>query len=56
MGARDRRNAGMLNQKTENHITLHLLGGDLQVKWDRQNDKVYMTGPAKVVFDGELAE
>ena len=46
--------ACILNHKTENEITLHLLGGDLKVKWDRAANKVYMTGPAKVVFDGEI--
>ncbi|MBQ8148001.1 MAG: diaminopimelate epimerase [Lachnospiraceae bacterium] len=46
--------ACVLNHKTQNTITLHLLGGDLKVKWDRDTNKVYMTGPAKVVFDGEV--
>ncbi|MCM1209389.1 MAG: diaminopimelate epimerase, partial [Ruminococcus sp.] len=31
-----------------------LLGGDLIIKWDRESNKVYMTGPARVVFDGEI--
>lgn len=46
--------ACILNHKTKEEITLHLLGGDLQVRWDREEDKVYMTGPARVVFDGEI--
>ncbi len=46
--------ACVLNHKTQDTITLHLLGGDLKVKWDRDTNKVYMTGPAKVVFDGEV--
>lgn len=46
--------ACVLNGLTENEITLHLLGGDLQVKYDQEADLVYMTGPARVVFDGEL--
>ena len=24
------------------------------LEWDKEADKVYMTGPAKVVFDGEI--
>ncbi len=40
------------NHKTDNNITVKLLGGDLFVRYDRENDKIYMTGPAKVVFDG----
>lgn len=46
--------ACILNGLTEDEITLHLLGGDLLVKWDREENLVYMTGPAKVVFDGEI--
>lgn len=46
--------ACVLNGKTEDEITVKLLGGDLQIHWDREADKVYMTGPATVVFDGEL--
>ena len=46
--------ACILNGLTEDEITLHLLGGDLKVKWDRDENVVYMTGPAKVVFDGDI--
>ena len=45
--------ACVLNGLTEDEVTVRLLGGDLQIKWDRKNDIVYMTGPAEVVFDGE---
>lgn len=44
-----------LNGYTEDEITVHLLGGDLYIKWDKEDNLVYMTGPAKVVFDGEIA-
>lgn len=46
--------ACMLNGYTEDEITIHLLGGDLMIHWDREENLVYMTGPANVVFDGEL--
>lgn len=46
--------ACILNGLTEDEITLHLLGGDLKVRWDKDENLVYMTGPAKVVFDGEI--
>lgn len=46
--------AAILCGYTEDEITLHLLGGDLKVRWDREEDRVYMTGPATVVFDGEI--
>ena len=42
-----------LNGLTEDEVTVKLLGGDLQIKWDREKNTVYMTGPAEVVFDGE---
>ena len=46
--------ACILNAKTENEVTVHLLGGDLKIRWDREANQVYMTGPATVVFDGEI--
>ena len=42
-----------LNGFTEDEVTVRLLGGDLQILWDREKDTVFMTGPAEVVFDGE---
>lgn len=48
--------ACVLNGLTEDEITVHLLGGDLHIKWDREKDTVYMTGPAETVFDGEWPE
>ncbi len=37
----------------ESPVTVKLLGGDLAILWDKDN-RVYMTGPAAVVFDGEI--
>ena len=48
--------ACILNHMTENEITLHLVGGDLRVQWDRDKNRIFMTGPATVVFDGEIPE
>ena len=45
--------ACVLNGKTDDEVTVKLLGGDLIIRFDRENNKVYMTGPARVVFDGE---
>ena len=45
--------ACVLNRLTEDAVTVKLLGGDLLIRWDREKDTVYMTGPAEVVFDGE---
>ena len=46
--------ASALNGHTGNSATIRLLGGELFVEWDREKNKLYMTGPAVLVFDGEL--
>ncbi len=46
--------AGVLNGLTDEEITVHLLGGDLQIRWDEESGTVYMTGPAEIVFRGEI--
>ena len=46
--------ASILNGLTEDKVTVKLLGGDLQIEWDREENKVYMTGPAEVSFEGEI--
>lgn len=46
--------ASILNGLTEDKVTIKLLGGDLQIEWDRESNKVYMTGPAEVSFEGEI--
>lgn len=35
-------------------VTVKLLGGDLEILWNRQENLVYMTGPATTVFEGEI--
>ena len=42
-----------INSFTNREVCVHLLGGDLNIKWDSDNH-VYMTGPATTVFEGEL--
>lgn len=46
--------AGVLNGLTEAECTVKLLGGDLKIRWDREQNRIYMTGPAEFVFDGEI--
>ena len=48
--------ACILNGLTEEKVIVKLLGGDLEIEWDREENKVFMTGPAKVVFDGVWEE
>ena len=47
--------ACVLNGKTEDDITVSLLGGDLKIKWDREQNLVFMTGPATTVFEGDIS-
>ena len=44
--------AGVLNDLTERHVTVKLIGGELSVLWDETDGKIYMTGSAVTVYDG----
>ena len=47
--------AAILNGYVDNDVTVHLIGGDLQIQWSgNENDSVFMTGPASTVFEGEI--
>ena len=46
--------ACVLNGLTEEEVEVEVLGGKIQIKWDRQENLVYMTGPAEIVFEGEM--
>lgn len=39
---------------TNEEVTVHLLGGELNVKWNKINNHVYMKGAAETVFEGEI--
>jgi len=39
---------------TDRNVTVSLLGGDLEIEWNEDNNRVYMTGPAVTVFEGEV--
>lgn len=45
--------AGVLTGRTDRRITSKLLGGDLQLEWDKATNHVFMTGPATEVFTGQ---
>ena len=45
--------ANVLNKKTDRKATIHLPGGDLDIQW-ADDGHVYMTGPAELVFKGEI--
>lgn len=46
--------AAVLNGLTKDAADVELLGGTLHIEWDRDENLVYMTGPATVVFSGEI--
>ena len=46
--------AAILNGYTSREVTVHLLGGDLKIKWDENDNHVYMIGPATTVFEGKI--
>jgi len=47
--------AARLNDLTDRDVKVHLLGGDLSVHWDETSNRVFMTGPARFVFEGEYS-
>ncbi len=46
--------ACILNHMTDDSVYVNVLGGTIKVSWDRTKNKVYMTGPAVTVFEGEM--
>ena len=48
--------AGVLTGKLDRKVTMHLLGGDLELHWSESDNHVYMTGPAVEVFSGDWPE
>ncbi len=42
--------SGLVNDK----LNVHVLGGTIEIFWDRESNHVYMSGPAEKVFDGEV--
>lgn len=45
--------ACILNGLTEDEVTVHMLGGDLKIRYDRELNRLFMTGPAVTVFEGD---
>ncbi len=43
-----------LNGLADDQITVNVLGGEIEVTWDRERNLVYMGGPAATVFEGEI--
>ena len=45
--------AAVLNEKCDRKVEVELPGGNLKIEW-AQNNRVYMTGPATLVFAGDV--
>ena len=46
--------ASVLNGRTGNEAQVELPGGTLSIRWDREKNRIYMTGPAVEVYHGEI--
>jgi diaminopimelate epimerase len=46
--------AAVVNGRSRRQVKMRLLGGELELDWNETDNHVYMTGPARFVFDGEL--
>lgn len=47
---------GVLTGRCDNRVTVHQLGGDIDIFWDTEKNCLYMTGVSNFVFDGCLDE
>ena len=46
--------ACVLNGKTGSRVLVDVLGGQLEIEWDQEHNNVWMTGPARTVFEGKV--
>ena len=46
--------AGVMAKKLDKEVQVHLLGGDLRIRYDAGSGHCFMTGPAVEVFSGEF--
>lgn len=46
--------AANLSDLVDDCVDLILIGGTLNIRWDKEENNIYMTGPAKFVFDGVI--
>ena len=45
--------AAFLTKRSGKKSIIKMDGGDLEIEW-REDDHIYMTGPAEFAFDGEI--
>ena len=46
--------ACILNGLTDDEVTVNVTGGKVIIRWDKQTGHLFMTGPARVSFVGEI--
>ncbi|MEK3787977.1 MULTISPECIES: diaminopimelate epimerase [Paenibacillus] len=46
--------AAVMNGYADREALVSLAGGDLHIEWSTDNDRVYMTGPATIVYHGNI--
>lgn len=46
--------AGVLTGRLARECQVSLPGGDLWIHWQEEDNQVYMTGPAQLVFRGQI--
>ena len=46
--------AGIINNLIERKVIVELLGGCLEIEWNKEDNHIYLTGPAVTVFEGNL--
>lgn len=46
--------AACINGKSEREVTIRMDGGTLRIDWDASSGKVFMTGDAVTIFEGEI--
>ncbi|QDS89373.1 Diaminopimelate epimerase [Rosistilla ulvae] len=45
--------AAVLTGRADREVLIHLLGGDLRLRWDETTGEIFKTGPAVEVFSGQ---
>lgn len=46
--------ACIVNGHTDDEVTVHLLGGDLKIYYDRAKNRLFMSGPAEFICEGDV--
>ncbi len=46
--------AANLTGRASNSAVVHLFGGDLEITWDKETNHIFKTGPATLVFKGQI--